>query len=157
MAATGVSFAISLGLNLLTLLLLYAAFAILREAASTRKFYAPRRAARDANARPARLPTGWFAWLGAVHNVGREAVLACAGADALLYLEVLNLYKELFIFASFWSLATVLPVNLVGRQVAALRAASAFVPNEFTYWVAPGAPPPPPPSLCREGSEFPQF
>ena len=112
-----------------------------------------------------------------MHTAPRDVVFATAGADAALYLEVLNLCedeeeegavvgvpkenrvcrkpdfpalpspldKELFMFATFWTLATVLPVNLVGRQVAALRAEGVFTPNEFTYWAAPGAPPLPPP------------
>ena len=48
MAADGQSFAISLGLNLLFLALIYFLFAVLRDAAPTKKFYAPRRYMRAA-------------------------------------------------------------------------------------------------------------
>jgi hypothetical protein len=43
MAADGQGFAISLGLNLLFLAVIYFLFAVLRDAAPTKKFYAPRR------------------------------------------------------------------------------------------------------------------
>ena len=43
MAADGQSFAISLGLNFLFLAVIYFLFAVLRDAAPTKKFYAPRR------------------------------------------------------------------------------------------------------------------
>lgn len=48
--------------------------------------------------------------------------------------------KELFIFATFWSLATVLPTNLVGNEVKNLKASGTLVPNEFTYWIPAGTP-----------------
>lgn len=41
---------------------------------------------------------------------------------------------------TFWSLATVLPTNLVGNEVASLRASGTLVPNEFTYWIPAGTP-----------------
>ena len=51
MAADGVSFAISLGLNFAFLFLIYFLFALLRDAAPTKKFYAPRRYMRDPRGR----------------------------------------------------------------------------------------------------------
>ena len=43
MAADGIAFAISLGLNLLTLALCYAVFGVARNVPFLRKFYEPRR------------------------------------------------------------------------------------------------------------------
>ena len=240
MAADGQSFAISLGLNFLFLAVIYFLFAVLRDAAPTKKFYAPRRYMRAAGAaagaaggaatggfnspgssplrpggaaaaagggrpggansayssssssstgkRPKRLPTGWFAWIGVVHRATQEDVIGVAGMDAAVYLAFLKLcelffslffalfrflasrsseeekkltlgrvkkekqlvkkkkkkkkrtVKELFIFVTFWSLATVLPTNLVGNEVANLKASGTLVPNEFTYWIPAGTP-----------------
>lgn len=48
MSADGQSFAVSLGLNFLFLAVIYFLFAVLRDAAPTKKFYAPRRYMRGA-------------------------------------------------------------------------------------------------------------
>jgi len=60
MAADGQSFAISLGLNFLFLAVIYFLFAVLRDAAPTKKFYAPRRYMRGAGAAGGRAGAGEF-------------------------------------------------------------------------------------------------
>ena len=63
-----------------------------------------------------------------------------AGPDAAAYLMFLKFCKELFFFTSLWALATVLPTNMVGREVDRLEAAASYPKTAFTYWVPPGPP-----------------
>jgi hypothetical protein len=127
MPADGVAFAISLGLNAAFFAGCYAFFAVVRNLPFCKKFYEPRRYVRvPGRHKPKRLPTGYVAWLSAVHHASQEAVIDAAGMDAAVYLSYASFCKELFIFATFWSLATVLPVNLVGKEVARLQSAAAY-------------------------------
>jgi len=141
MPADGVAFAISLGLNAAFFVGCYTFFAIVRNMPFCKKFYEPRRYVRvPGRHKPRRLPTGYVAWLGAVHRTPQDAVIDAAGMDAAIYLSYASFCKELFIFATFWALATVLPVNLVGKQVARLQAEATLEPSPFTYWLPPAPP-----------------
>ena len=139
MPADGTAFAISLGLNAAFFAGCYAFFAVVRNLPFCHKFYEPRRYVRvPGRQKPKRLPTGYLAWLGAVHRAPQDAVIGVAGMDAAIYLSYAAFCKELFIFATFWTLATVLPVNLVGKEVARLQAEAAGVEaSPFTYWLPP--------------------
>ena len=141
MPADGVAFAISLGLNAAFFASCYAFFAVVRNLPFCKKFYEPRRYVRvPGRHKPRQLPTGYVAWLGAVHRTPQDAVIDAAGMDAAVYLSYASFCKELFTFATFWCLVTVLPVNLVGKEVARLEKAAILEPSPFTYWLPPAPP-----------------
>lgn len=119
MAQDFASFASALLVDVVIFLVVIIVFDMLRRAAFSKKFYAPKRYITSGEyARPHRLPDGYFLqWMVSLFLYTDQEILQIAGYDAGMFLTLLSFGLKLFGILSLWNLATVLPVNLTGGQV----------------------------------------
>ncbi|GMH37685.1 hypothetical protein BSKO_05558 [Bryopsis sp. KO-2023] len=109
---------ISAGLLAGICIALLTVFTILRRLKFSSKFYAPKRYLKGKRKRPKRLPNSWMSWMIPLFKYTEREMLEVAGTDAVMYLRISTFGLKLFLFLAIFNLATVLPTNLTGGQVA---------------------------------------
>jgi len=98
--------------------------------------------------KPAALPHSFAAWIRPAWGTSEAEIIRVGGYDAAMYIKVLSLAFEVFLWTSLWMLIIVLPTNLVGSNVKTLSSFGKVPTSPYTYWVPPqgsnapvGAPP----------------
>ncbi|CAL5228475.1 g11617 [Coccomyxa viridis] len=164
MAADGRSFGISFGVYCIITVICFIFFGFARSTSLFAKYYSPKRYMRGLQHKPKRLPMSFWGWILPVYRTDEDEMIRVAGFDAATYMRIITFGVELFTILTFLCCAAILPVNLVGKQVAAsLSAAGPLKANPYTYWIPPPppvdptAPPPPPSSPGVQGINPPDF
>ena len=114
------TFGVTLAINAVLFVLFLVAYLWLRRTERFQRFYAPRYYLKTPGyRRPKPLPTTCspFAWARCLLGYSEDEILAVAGYDGLVYLNIFNFGLELFGVFSVVILAAVLPVNWTGDLV----------------------------------------
>jgi len=118
MSASSSAIITAIIVDLLICLCIFFAFSFLRVLPWTRNLWAPKSYAPKLNpqeVKPPEIPAdtkSFFAWLPAVLSLTERQIIETAGLDAAVLMRVLRFGCEAFVYVSFLSLVTMLPVNL---------------------------------------------
>lgn len=157
MAVSGTSLAITVGIYIAVLVVVFLCFSLWRDSKFTRKFFAPKRYTPGV-AQPPKLRSGLGAWVPQVLWMGEAEVIRCAGIDAALYLKILRMGFELFVAISLIVLIIILPINCTGGEVDNLMSnpgSTGLESNPLVWWLPPPPPPAPPGSDPPPGDSSP--
>ncbi|KAG2426182.1 hypothetical protein HXX76_013163 [Chlamydomonas incerta] len=112
-------------INLCVMLGLFTLFTIVRVRPWAKRFFAPRRYARDVDLKPKRMSNFYLGWVKPIMLYKEEDIIDEVGLDSAMYLRVLWFGMELFFMLTLICIPLVLPANMSSREIARLLAQEA--------------------------------
>jgi hypothetical protein len=104
----------SLGTSIGFTLLLAIGFSLLRPYNSV--VYAPKLKVADDKHSPPRMGKGIFAWFGPVLGTKEQELIPLIGLDAIIFLRILRMCRNMFVVLSVLGCGILIPINLIKGQ-----------------------------------------
>eukprot|EP00198_Chlamydomonas_reinhardtii_P012991 XP_001702328.1 ERD4-related membrane protein [Chlamydomonas reinhardtii] len=101
---------------------LFTLFTIVRVRPWAKRFFAPRRYARDVDLKPKRMSSFYLGWVKPIMLYKEEDIIDEVGLDAAMYLRVLWFGMELFFMLTLICIPLVLPTNMTSGEIERLLA-----------------------------------
>ena len=125
-------FLTSIIINIVTFIIAFFVFSLLRVAPFFKKFYASRWYNPNNKRKPTSLPSTLYGWLMPIISYKEPSIITEAGLDTAMYLRVTAFGIELFFWLSLWCLIVMLPVNLTDNYIDTLMATSTSLNSNCT-------------------------
>jgi hypothetical protein len=114
----------SIIINIVTFIIAFIVFSVLRVAPFFKKYYSARFYNPENKKKPQELPRNFWGWVWPIIMYKEPKIIDQAGLDTATYLRVTRFGIELFFWCSLWCLVVMLPVNLTDNYIDTLMATS---------------------------------